>query len=203
MASCTTGESHGAAFDFRLKRSTGGATQKGQVQPRQLKEKQPIPFPRCGVENTCTIAHLPFSASMAGGRISFGLPLFHSKPCTPHPPCQAQASSFPPPGHSKELRGAWLPGWTTPSNQSTPLHRMLSVLLPPDTSLGAEGKRKAVPVNRFTKGRAPAPCIPSGAPSRPPGRSLAMKAQRSHCALVKADLAAGSEVGFMQFSLTR
>lgn len=85
MASCTRGESHGAAFDFRLKQSTGGATQKGQVQPRQLKEKQPTPFPRCGVENTCTIVHLPFSASMAGGRISFGLPLFHSKPRT-HPP---------------------------------------------------------------------------------------------------------------------
>lgn len=85
MASCTRGGSHGAAFDFRLNQSTGGATQKGQVQPGQLKEKQPTPFPRCGVEHTCTIVHLSFSASMAGGRISFGLPLFHSKPST-HPP---------------------------------------------------------------------------------------------------------------------
>lgn len=130
MASCTRGGSYGAAFDFRLNQSTGGATQNGQVQPGQLKEKQPTPFPRGGVENTCTIVHLSFSASTAGGRISFGLPLFPSMPCA-HPPTTSSTGILFP------------SSWAFQEAQ----RGLASVLLPPDASLGAEGKRKAAPVN--------------------------------------------------------
>lgn len=119
-------------------------------------------------------------------------PLFRSKPHT-HP--RPRDPPFPPPGHSRSTEEPGCQAGQGPA--SSPLYRMLSVLLPSRCS--SQGRREEESGACEARGRNQAQERPGFALCIPLRGSI----QESHCALGKPELATDSEAGFVQLSLTR